>query len=421
MRPSNFVRSQVVICCVSLLTLMAVTTFSTAQTTPSFRVVYAFGANATDGQNPTGKLALDSLGNLYGTTEFGGTGTCSPGPNCGTIFKIDPTTGVETVLYRFTGKADGALPYAGVILDGEGNLYGTTLGGGDTTKCTGTGGCGVIFKLDTSGTLTVLHTLELGLDGATPTGGLVARNGELYGVTEEGGSPTTCNPPDGCGTIFKVSESGDKYHVIYRFTGGTDGTSPASVITDTAGNLYGTTNPQGGKGTVFELTSAGTFTTLYSFPGGLSGENPAGRLFRDANGNIHGTATNGGSPKCTAGGNVGCGLVYTLHTDGTEAVLHRFGTVAGDGNFPFAGIVDKGGALFSTTTYGGNTSDCFGNGCGVVFEIAGDNTYSILYTFTGGTDGNYPRELTLDPAGNLYGAAFLGGANSDGVVYEVTP
>jgi len=203
-------------------------------------------------------LTIDSEGNLYGTTEFGGTASV------GVVFKLD-TTGQETVLYSFIGLADfatdGVYPGAGVILDSAGNVYGTTMDGGGVTS-PGCGGdeCGVVFKLDPSGQETVLHAFTGGADGAEQFSGVfeggVIRSaaGNLYGTTYLGGDLSGCYG-EGCGVVFKVSPSGQET-VLYTFTGGADGGNPyAGVIADPAGNLYGTTY-YGGKnsaGVVFKL------------------------------------------------------------------------------------------------------------------------------------------------------------------------
>jgi uncharacterized repeat protein (TIGR03803 family) len=164
------------------------------------------------------------------------------------VFKLD-SSGNETVLYAFSGGADGGVPQADVIRDAAGNLYGTTgFGGNTSSSCLfGSAGCGVVFKLDPSGNETVLYAFS-GMDGASPTAGLIQdAAGNLYGTTPFGGntSSTTCIDAGGCGVVFKLDPSG-KETVLYTFTGGADGFNPtAGLVRDAAGNLYGTA-PGGG-------------------------------------------------------------------------------------------------------------------------------------------------------------------------------
>ena len=155
----------------------------------------------TDGSYPVGRLLLDAAGNLYGTTEQGGNGSCSVGQGCGTVFKLG-SGGNETVLYRFTGGADGEYPAAGLVRDKAGNLYGTTIFGGNP-NCHH-GDCGVVFKLSADGKETVLHAFTGGSDGAEPFDIIRSSDGILYGATGSGGD-TACNPPDGCGVVFKLT------------------------------------------------------------------------------------------------------------------------------------------------------------------------------------------------------------------------
>jgi uncharacterized repeat protein (TIGR03803 family) len=198
-------------------------------------------------------VTTDSEGNLYGTTARGGNGY-------GVVFEVNKA-GVETVLYNFTGGADGAYPIAGLVRDAAGNLYGTTANGGNT-KCSAPSGCGVIFKVDSTGKETVLHTFSGHKDGAIPGYGslIMDAKGNFYGTTTQGGD-ADCNAPDGCGVIFELDAAG-KESVLYSFTGGMDGAVPeAGVVEDVHGNLYGTTfqggNPDCGMygcGVVFKFT-----------------------------------------------------------------------------------------------------------------------------------------------------------------------
>jgi uncharacterized repeat protein (TIGR03803 family) len=369
----------------------------------TFSVLYHF--NGSDGSTPLGRLTLDAAGNLYGTTYLGGTG------GFGTIFKLDGT-GKLTVLHNFTGGTDGGNPFAGVIRDSDGNLYGAASGGA-LPKCGG--GCGTVFKLDTSGTLTTLYMFKGGTDGFTPDTRLVFIKGELYGTTKFGGN---CSHRAGCGVIFKVTQAG-KETVLYRFTGRSDGLDPRGVIPDRAGNLYGTTHFGGQGGAVFKLDTSRHLTVLDSFTGQGDGGGPLGRLIRDTNGILHGTTQHGGDPNCPSGG---CGVAFTLDGAGKEFVMHAFGQTSDDGTFPFAGFVDNGnGTLYGTTARGG-INNCR-EGCGTVYRFLsnGSHSYTVLYRFTGGADGHFPQdELIWDAAGNLYGTAG-GGQPGYGVIFKITP
>jgi uncharacterized repeat protein (TIGR03803 family) len=365
----------------------------------TFSVLYSFGATSTDGKDPKGKLVLDAAGNLYGTTANGGTGTaCFDG--CGTIFKIDPS-GNETVLYNFTGGADGYNPLGGVIRDPEGNLYGTASVSGNSCSC------GTVFKLDSSNNFTVLHTFT-GPDGDNPEAGLVSLNGELYGTTASGGNGLGC-----CGVIFKISKGG-AFHVLHVFAQ-SEGQLPQGIVTDTAGNIYGATKYGGasGDGTIFELDTAGNLTDLFSFSPDAGGVGPVGRIIRDVNGNIHGvTGVSGSAIKA---------VVFRISSTGSESVLHTFGTATEDGTTPAAGVVDASGVLYGTTFDGGIPDGCNGAGCGVVYRIAGNGKYTVLYRFTGAADSGGPGELTLDGSGNLYGVATTDLVGDNGVVFKITP
>jgi uncharacterized repeat protein (TIGR03803 family) len=259
--------------------------------------------NCTEGGNPSGVIR-GAKGNLYGTTSNGGGTGCGNNLGCGTVFKVD-TTGKETVLYSFSGAPDGKYPTSGVIQDSKGNLYGTTRLGG--TACHPYGGCGTVFKLDPTGKETVMYSFRGRTDGKTPSAGVIQdAQGNLYGTTSEGGD-LTCNAPNGCGTIFKLSRTGKKT-VLYRFTGGADGAGPnGGLMRDAARNLYGASG--GGNGRVFTLTRAGKLTVLYSFTGGVDGASPNGGLIRDAAGNLYGTAMGGGDTACPR---LGCGVVFKL-------------------------------------------------------------------------------------------------------------
>jgi uncharacterized repeat protein (TIGR03803 family) len=329
------------------------------------------------------------------------------------------------VLYNFMGGADGAWPYAGLISDSAGNLYGTTAYGGATSdSCSQPEGipegCGVVFKLNTTGKETVLHTFT-GADGANPKVGLIMDSaGNLYGTAPNGGTgaPGVCNLEySGCGVVYRVDTAGAET-VLYSFTGGADGGGPAAaLIRDSEGNLYGTAMSGGafGSGVVFELDSAGTETILYSFAGGTDGGTPIGGVIRDYAGNLYGTAYSGGIGTCPFSG---CGVVFKLDTTGDETVLYSF-TGGSDGGMPRANLIRQStGNLVGTTSLGG-VDGVFGTG-GVVFKLTATGTETVLHSFEWGT-GLYPSAVIQGSAGNLYGSAIEGGACGHGVVFKLEP
>src|ERR1022692_32021 len=332
---------------------------------------------------------------LYGTA--GG-----PYGSYGFVYKID-LTGHYTVLHNF-GFTDGWRPYAGVILDAAGNLYGTTQWGG---SCIATVGCGVVYKLDATGHLTVLYNFTGLDDGGYPTAGVILdAAGNLYGTTQNGGTANN-------GVVYKLDAAGH-YSVLYRFTGGSDGGQPiAGVIRDSAGSLYGTTVAGGGTsgcGVVYKLDATGHLTVLHSFTGDTDGCGPQGGVIGDAGGPLYGTTTFGGlnAAGCFFGGGglVGCGVVYKLDTTG-YTVLHSFAGGADSGN-PGAGVTrDPAGNLYGTAGYRSGDPQCSEGNCGVVYKLDKTGNYSVLYSFTGGTNGESPTAgVVRGPAGNLFGTTY---------------
>jgi uncharacterized repeat protein (TIGR03803 family) len=379
----------------------------------TFSVLYTF--TGPDGANPNAALIRDAKGNFCGTTYRGGSGSCDYG--CGTVFKLDKT-GKETVLYSFSGT-DGQNPSAVLLRDPAGNLYGTTEYGGAS-------GQGTVFKLDKTGKETVLHSFTgTGGDGALPLGGLVRdAKGNLYSTTAGGGDISACSFI-GCGVVFKLDSTGNET-LLYTFTGsGGDGANPdAGLVRDANGNFYGTTGGGGasGYGPVFEVDKTGKETVLYSFTGtGGDGANPSAGLVRDAKGNFYGTTYHGGDLTCDPP--FGCGTVFKLDKTGKETVLYTF-TSTGEGwANPEAGLLrDAKGNLYGTTYYGGASN------YGSVFKLDKTGKETALYSFTGGSDGSYPYAgLVGDAEGNLYGTASDGGdlncpsGYGCGTVFKLTP
>lgn len=312
-------------------------------------VLHSFENDGPDGADPTGGLILDAAGNLYGTTTFGGA------YYYGSVFEmVRQSSGwKETVLHSFEFNSHGCCPYAGVAMDEAGNLFGTAS---------------VAFKLSPGADgwkETVLHdfTGESG-DGEEPIAGLILdAAGNVYGTTQHGGGSSNCG--GGCGTAYQLSPSSKgkwKETVLHRFQARQDGAFPGvgALAIDSASNLYGTTD----AGTIFELSPGvegrWKFAVLYTITGGSNGTEPSAGVVLDKAGNLYGTTIAGGSPQCD------CGVVYKL-APGSKgkwnyAVLHTF--VGSDGAQPDANLIlDSEGNLYGTTATGG------AGGYGVAFEL----------------------------------------------------
>ena len=334
--------------------------------------------------------------------NFYGTTIAGGANDAGMVFKLN-TAGTLTTIYSFcTTPAcpDGAYPYEGVIQATDGNFYGTTNGGGLNTLF------GTIFKLTPDGVLTTLHTFKRS-DGDDPRGGLIqATDGNLYGVTGLGGAT-------GYGIVFKLTLDGN-FTTLYTFCSQpncTDGTSPAGLIQATDGNFYGTTT---GNDTVFRLTPDGVLTTLYTFcsqPDCADGVYPLGGLIQASDGNFYGTTVQGGTGSNGACYGT-CGTVYRLTPDGTLTTLHNFDSV--DGRFPEAPLVQAtDGDFYGTTSNGGS------GGQGTIFRIAADGTFTTLRRFKD-TNGAYPvAALIQSPGGNLWGTTLGGGSGNAGTVFAI--
>jgi uncharacterized repeat protein (TIGR03803 family) len=385
-------------------------------------VLYSF-ANSPDGAYPLySGLVLGKKQDLYGTTIDGGTYTCLFGNGCGTVFKVTPS-GAETVLHSFGASGDGSWPNEGLVKDKNGNFYGTTELGGEP-GCYMGAGCGTVFELTASGTETILHNFEPnGTDGYEPLASLVLdKEGNLYGTTYIGGAYNY-------GTVFKLTPSGTETILHSFNANGIDGYSAAAgLVLDTKGNLYGTTEGGGtyGLGTVYKLTPSGTETILHSFGASGDGYDPyASVLIRDKKGNLYGTTFYGGANNCLGNG---CGTVFELSPPikkngvWTEMILHSFDANGTDGYSPEASLLmDKEGNLYGTTGAGGTYDN------GTVFELSSSGTETILHSFyANGTDGWGPEcGLVLDTKGNLYGTTGSGGDHCSpfgcGTVFKITP
>jgi uncharacterized repeat protein (TIGR03803 family) len=391
---------------------------------PTFTVLYAFTGNA-DGANPSAAtMVQDGRGNLYGTTMLGADVSCNQSlhPGCGTAFRLS-AAGKLTALHTFEGGSLG-LASSGVIRDAEGNLYGTAGGGLDY---------GLVFEVAPNGTYEELYNFAGGSDGNLPSGNLVGdADGNLYGTTLLGGGSADplCPNGEGCGTVFELGPTG-KYKVLYAFRNHSDGAEPNGLIRDKSGNIFGATLhggkgcvPVSGCGTIFKLDPAGKKTVLHVFTGGKDGSTPAGNLVLDSAGNLYGTTSAGGDLKCPYDGGAGCGVVFKIDTRGVETVLHAFHG-GSDGNVPVSVVLDVAGNLYGATQSGPHT-----NTCGTVFKLDTRGKLTNLHNLVGVPDGCGPvGALLLDAAGNLYGATALGGylgnpeicLNGCGTVFKVKP
>ena len=414
----------------AIVTLLFVTTvtgiFTASAQAQSFSVLYTFTGGA-DGGFPQGDpLTLDSVGNIYGSTgQFGATETVKCKKLCGNIFKLTPS-GELSSLHTFQGKAKGYLP-GGVVMDQSGNFYGAVAYGGPDTG-------GFVYKLGKlgkTGKLTVLHNFPATSgDGQIPGGIFLDSADNIYGLTASGGLVDDGCPFYGCGIVFGLTPTGNE--TILDLSGPT--WAPSGLVRDAAGNLYGTSILGGGTGcggfgcgTVFKIDTTGNLTVLYAFQGAPDGNSPEGQLALDSAGNLYGaTWTGGNSSACSPSG---CGTVYKLDPSGKETILHRFSRA--DGAAPQGGVIlDSAGNLYGTTNSGGTSPHCQPAGCGTVFKVDKKGNETVLYNFTGGTDGGEPvAGLAFDTAGNLYGTSFYGGYTQGdlcfpsgcGTVFKVTP
>ena len=372
--------------------------------------LYSF-TGYSDGGNPLSNLVVDAAGNLYGTTFVGGA------HGAGEVFELSRNTGVwtETVLYSFTGGVDGANPYyAGVIFDSTGNLYGTTVGGG-------TFGFGTVFELTPNGTSwseRVLYSFAGGNDGASPYAGVIFDvAGGLYGTTFAGGSYDE-------GTVFRLTPSGSgqwSERVILPFNVN-NGAGPVGGLVSDGANFYGVTQCGGkyGAGVAYELVpdSSGGWTEslLHSFGKWSDGSYPyAETLVLDRLGNLYGTTSGGGALQA--------GTVFKLlrNTSGAwgEVVLYSFdGAVAGN---PYSGVILDGRGHLYGTCANGNGVTTVGSVFELSPQPGGKWNEHNLLMFTRG-NGEFPEAgLLRDASGNLYGTTLLGGEWNMGAVYEVTP
>jgi uncharacterized repeat protein (TIGR03803 family) len=369
----------------------------------TFSVIHNF-TGGSDGANPLSGFFY-AAGFLWGTASSGGSS------GVGVVFRLS-TSGEEAVLHEFTGGSDGANPQGHLVMDRSGNFYGTTTAGGVSNA-------GTVFKVTRKGVETVLYSFTGKADGAIPVAGLaIDKAGNLYGTTTAGGA-------SGNGTVFKLAiptVTGGKWteEVLYSFGTGTDGATPVAGVTfDASGNLYGTTSSGGtyGYGTVFELTPSTpswTESILHHFELESDGGVPYAGLVLDGE-KLYGAATEGG-----AGGQSGGGTIFELtNASGVWTFNELYGLSGWGVSGSYRNLLLVSGKIYATTHCDGLDN------AGTVYELTQSGstwTYNPLYNFTGGSDGDYSiSNLVADKEGNLYGVTLYGGANGYGAAFKVTP
>jgi uncharacterized repeat protein (TIGR03803 family) len=373
---------------ISCILFAATIVFATVCSAQIFTVIATFDQGLSTVNNAA--PVRDANGNLYSVSAYGGLANCNQGEGCGFVYTVDPT-GKTTVLYNFQGAPDGLLPVDPLVLDGAGNIYGTTRQGGAHNA-------GIIFKLEPTGQETVLYSFGSDAnDGNQPYSG-VTRDalGNLYGTTLEGGKSGCYGK--GCGTVYKFNLTSAKETVLYRFTGGTDGGAPWATPLLAGNTLYGTTNIGGdlqcnpggngvpGCGVIYSLSNTGE-TVLHAFDFSPDGGYPQASVIRDSAGNLYGTTLQGGDLNCVF--DFGCGTAYELSSSGTLTVLHSFqGTT--DGSYLSAGLTYDQGSYYGSTGVNGG-----------IFQINGSGSFSIIAPLIGSGVG--PSTMITDGEGNMYG------------------
>jgi len=347
-------------------------------------------------QNPSSPVVMDTQGNLYGTT-------ISDFHNRGTVYKLTPPAGPNgqwsaTTLHVFPNGGNYESARGNMVLDSEGNLFGST---GSVS------GSGVVYEITADGQEKIVYTFKGGADDSSPNSLIQDSAGNFY--ANAGGG--TAN----YGSLLKLTSNGEK-QILYNFQGPPDGEYPNSpLLLDSQGNLYGTTFYGGPNhaGTIFKLATDGTFTTLYAF--GHSKTDalyPYSGLTLDSQGNLYGTSGYGGANNY--------GTVFEFTTTNTLEILYSFKGGHNDGQLPEASLIfDQQGNLYGTTSDNPNADGPFGT----VFELTPQGKEIILHNFTGAPDGFNPlTNLVTDKRGNLYGTTQGGGvAYAGGTVFEIAP
>jgi len=385
--------------------------------------------NGINGQYPAAGVIFDGQGNMYGTTAqggpsftpFGSTSALSAG--LGTVWKYSPGAGLTT-LFAFSGTQtpanNGYRPLTPLVMDAQGNLYGTTYYGGVdfTPDINGHMGWGTIFKLSPAGQFTEVHQFS-GPEGANPVGMLIDGQANLFGTTWQGGLNWNTTLGDfGLGTVFESAADGTFSNPVLFSSGNGGGNISGGLATDGLGNFYGTTYEGGsqGRGSIFKYSAATGLTTLVDFTG-ANGMLPSAPPILDNQGNLYGTTYQGGAHFSPL--NSCCGTVWKYSTTtGVFTTLVSFDgdTVSADGMFPSGGVtMDSQGNLYGGTVMGGAFGD------GILYEYSSAGQLSTLVTFSGPNGWNPESNLTFDSAGNLYGVTNQGGTSGYGTVFKLTP
>lgn len=388
----------------SLFCMLAFCTFTFSQT---FTVLHTF--QCTDGGAPLSGLVRGKDGILYGTASVLGGAPVGEG----TVYRIT-TSGNFKVLHNFAGGNDGSFPASSVIQDAAGNLYGTTDNGGPSNA-------GVVWKITSAGHESVLYAFSAGSDGGYPFSDLIRdSNGNLYGTTFGGGDAACSSYLNGCGTVFKIDATGHE-SVLHTFEGGLDGEYPyAGLVMDSARNLYGATAYDDGAnfvggGQVFKIDGSGNKTVLYDFtPGTSGGDSPTNDLTFSPGHVLYGTTSEGGDLNACSG--IGCGVVYRIDSNNVESIVHTFEGQPSSGGAPTGPLArDAAGNLYGVTYRGG------ANDLGAVYKLDPSGNETLLHSFTGASDGSAPHgRLYVDSQGNVYGTASAGGFGC-GTIFKVTP
>jgi uncharacterized repeat protein (TIGR03803 family) len=370
---------------------------------PTYEILHSFTGNDnhgftgdTDGANPYGPLVQLPDGTFYGTTV---TGSASQGPGNGTVFKMD-TSGKLTVIHHFTTvvSGDGANPYGGLVLAKDGNLYGTTY---SSAGVTGGGNGGVIYRITPAGSYTKLWSFT-GVEGGMPKSGLIqAKDGLLYGASTKGGYLA--------GAVYRAATNG-KPSLLHGFKG-PEGTQPTCELLQAKdGNFYGTTYSAGpiGFGTIFKLTPTGGFSVIHEFkgPAAADGSNPIGGLTQTSDGSLFGTTATGGK--------YNLGSIYKFDPTGNYSVVYSL-TVT-DGGKPFGNLLlASDGNLYGTTYTAG------AKGYGTIFKLTMSGQLTVVHSFPEMRgDGGSPASGVIQGLdGKLYGTTYIGGSQNKGIVYRL--
>lgn len=370
----------------------------------------------SDAPSGLGPLIQGRDGNLYGVFGFEYPANqgrdLSPGcqvfgGSCGIVYRLDPQ-GNLTVLHSFSLRADGGFPRGALVEGTDENFYGATISGGMTKCPLDSTGCGTIFRIDTSGNLKVLHAFS-GRDGAAPDGSLLqAMAGQFYGAATSGGASSTCQ--GGCGVIFKIDSTGN-FTLLHSFAGA-DGANPSPGLVQAGdGNFYGAAAAGGAhnKGVVFRMNASGSVTVLHSFSG-PDGAVPNGGLVQSPDGYLYGTTSSGGSS--------GQGTVFRISTSGGFTLLHSLSGT--DGSSPMAALLRATDGGFYGTTMGQGGNNCAGSSCGSVFSIDSAGSFRVVYAFTA-ADGGFPETGLIESKdGSFCGTTSQGGSDGAGSVFRLT-